>query len=181
MTFKDKGGTIMKQNIILKIGMITMLSFLVGIASFAVAEDSDKSTSDTEATDSRQYKMNRRGIAKFNQDLGSGIRMGNLTEEQIEQLKEARTAFKEATQDLRLELESKRLALQSELVKKEPDAKTAKALQKEISALSAELAQLRIDHVLETKQIAPYGGMVQRQLQQKQEGTARAQRFGRNT
>lgn len=171
----------MKQKMFFKIGMITMLSFLVGIASFAVAQDSENNASETETADSRHYRMNMRGIERFNQNLGSGMGTANLTEEQVEQLKEARATFQEATQDLRMELKSKRLALQSELVKKEPDVKKAKTLQKEISALNAELAQLRIDQILEVKKIAPYGATGLKQLQERQEGALKGRQLWRRS
>jgi hypothetical protein len=82
-----------------------------------------------------------------------------LSDEQAEKLQAKKSEFQTATRDLRMELRSKRLALRSELAKKAPDTKTAKSLQKEISALSAELARKRIDHVLEMKKINPYAGM----------------------
>lgn len=83
----------------------------------------------------------------------------NLTDEQIKQIEEKRSAFFEATTDLRLQMRSKRLALGSELVKSGPDAAKAAQLQQELSQLRAEFAQKRIAHLLEMKKIDPNIGM----------------------
>lgn len=82
-----------------------------------------------------------------------------LTSEDIEKVKKERTAFAESTRDLRQELKSKNLALKSELVKKEPNAESAMALQDEISKLSSQLDNERLKHILAVKKIAPYATM----------------------
>jgi predicted Holliday junction resolvase-like endonuclease len=138
--------------------IIAALAFLMGVASIAVAQDTSESD-ETQNNITTQRHGQMRGMGNFHR--GSGMKMAaeTLNEDQVEKLQEQRTAFQTATRDLRMELQSKKLALKSELAKKEPDAKTAKSLQKEISALKADLAQKRIEHVLEMKKIAPYAGM----------------------
>ena len=79
----------------------------------------------------------------------------NLSDEEIQKLDEARTAFFEATRDLRRHIYQKRLALLSELSKENPSAEIAKALQQEISDLKAQLAQKRLDHILAIREINP--------------------------
>ncbi len=71
---------------------------------------------------------------------------GNLSDEDLDKLNKQRQAFFEDTRDLRGKIYQKRLELQSELAKKDPDAKTAAGLQGEISDLSGQLAQKRVDH-----------------------------------
>jgi len=134
------------------------LALLMGVASISMAQDTETGD-DTQKNVTANCRGEMRGMEKFHRGIGVGMETEGLSEEQIEKLQEKRTAFKTATQDLRMELQSKRLALQSELAKKAPDAKTAKSLQKEISALNAELAQKRIEHILEMKEIAPGAGM----------------------
>lgn len=67
-------------------------------------------------------------------------------------------SFTEATTELRLTIYEKEMALQAELAKKEPDAKAAMALQKELSGFKAQLDQKWLEHVLEMKKIDPAYG-----------------------
>jgi Spy/CpxP family protein refolding chaperone len=84
--------------------------------------------------------------------------MGNLTDEQVQKLKDERKAFMTATQDLRQQMTEKEMALKAEMAKKTPDLATATALQKEVSALEAQFDQKRIAHMIEMKKINPYAG-----------------------
>ncbi len=80
---------------------------------------------------------------------------GNLTEEEIATVEEQRAQFFTATQDLRQKLYEKELALQTELVKENPDSAVALALQNEISTLQGELDQKRLDHQLQLRKLVP--------------------------
>jgi len=79
----------------------------------------------------------------------------NLNEDQIKQLTEACSAFQEATRELRSQIKSKRLELESEFVKTAPDVEKLKTLQKELSELKAQFAQKRIDQRLKMKAVHP--------------------------
>jgi len=81
--------------------------------------------------------------------------MGDLSDEAIQKLDEQREAFFKSTQDLRQNIYQKQLALESEFAKKNPDAKIAKNLQKEISDLRAQIDQKRIENMIEMKEINP--------------------------
>jgi len=83
----------------------------------------------------------------------------NLTEEDIKKLEEERTAFFEATKDLRREVYQKGLELASEMAKQNPDAATAAVIQKEISDTKAQLAQKHLDHIFRVRKINPDLGM----------------------
>ncbi len=90
---------------------------------------------------------------------GPGYGMfGDLSEDQIRKLDEERTAFWEATKDLRQQIYQKRLELASELAKQNPDAAAAAALQQEISGFLAQLAQKRLEHFLRVQKINPDAG-----------------------
>lgn len=78
--------------------------------------------------------------------------MGN---EEIKKLEQERTAFYEATKDIRQQIYQKRLELRSEFAKKDLDTEKAMRLQKEISDLKTLLDQKRLDHVLKLKKINP--------------------------
>lgn len=136
-----------------KLAMAITASFFIGIASVAVAESVDNN--DT-ASGKMYSSFHQRGMGKFRNDRRIFPQGETLSKEQIQKLEAQRTEFVNATRDIRQELNSKRLALRSELTKKEPDAKTALGLQKEISALNTELEQQRVKHLLEMKKIAPY-------------------------
>lgn len=71
---------------------------------------------------------------------------GDLSNEQVAELERQRAEFFRATVDVRQELKAKALALESELAKEEPDVSRAKALQKEISELRADLDQKRLEY-----------------------------------
>ena len=80
---------------------------------------------------------------------------GNLSDEEIAKLNEKRQAFFEETSDLRENLNQKKLELRAELAKKDPDAKKAVDLQKEISELKGELDQKRIVQRIKMKKENP--------------------------
>jgi len=86
---------------------------------------------------------------------GYGYMMGNLSDEDIQKMDEQREAFFKSTEDLRQDIYQKGLALESEFAKKNPDAKNAAKLQKEISDLRAQFDQKRIAHMIEMKKINP--------------------------
>jgi hypothetical protein len=73
-------------------------------------------------------------------------------------LEKERQAFFGETQDLRQDIYKKRLELQSELAKKNPDAQKAAALHKDISKLAEEFDQKRLAFILKMKKINPNFG-----------------------
>ena len=88
---------------------------------------------------------------------------GNFSPEESAELERQRTAFFEATEDLRQQLYEKNLALQSELAKDDPDTGKASQLQSEISELRSELDQQRLDYDIQARKSSPnfrpgYGG-----------------------
>ncbi|MBT8364731.1 MAG: periplasmic heavy metal sensor [Deltaproteobacteria bacterium] len=82
----------------------------------------------------------------------------DLKDEDIKALDEERSAFFKETENIRRNLYSKRLELRSELIKNNPDASKAGALQKEISELEAQLDRKRIDHMIKIRKISPDDG-----------------------
>ena len=84
----------------------------------------------------------------------------NLNDEDQRVLEKERQIFFGETQDLRQDIYKKRLELQGELAKKNPDAHRAAALQKDISKIAQEFDQKRLDFILKMKKINPnFGGM----------------------
>ena len=69
----------------------------------------------------------------------------NLSDEDLDKLNKERQAFFEDTRQVRENLYQKELELRSELAKKDPDAKIAVGLQKEISDLESQLDQKRVE------------------------------------
>jgi hypothetical protein len=78
--------------------------------------------------------------------VGPSGYQGNLSDEQVTRLNKERQAFFEETRNLRENLYQKELELRSELAKEDPDAQKPADLQAEISDLTAQLDQKRIDH-----------------------------------
>ncbi|MBW1776110.1 MAG: periplasmic heavy metal sensor [Deltaproteobacteria bacterium] len=89
---------------------------------------------------------------------GYGRGGGDLSAEELKQLEEARETFFDATRDLRSNLRQKRLELEAELTKAEPDSAKAFATQKEISDLRAQLDQKRVEHRIKMEKLFPEGG-----------------------
>jgi hypothetical protein len=89
---------------------------------------------------------------------GYGYGMGDLSREDIEKMTQLREAFFNDTETLRSDLRSKSLELKSELAKENPVLETVKNLQKELSALEAQMDQKRIQHQLEMRKLNPDAG-----------------------
>ena len=80
---------------------------------------------------------------------------GSMSDDQITRLDKERQAFFEETRDLRENLYQKELELRSELAKEDPDAQKAAGLQAEISDLTAQLDQKRINHRIKMQKDNP--------------------------
>jgi len=96
-----------------------------------------------------------KGGAAAMQQMGCMGGVSDLSAEDMVKVKAERDAFFKATEDLRQSVYEKVMELKSVLAKKAADAEKAKAVQKEISALQAELDLKKIDHILQMKQIHP--------------------------
>ena len=79
----------------------------------------------------------------------------NLSDDEIDKLNNDRQAFFEDTRELRGKLYQKELELRSELAKKDPDAKKAAGLQKELSDLESQLDQKRVNHRIKMQKENP--------------------------
>jgi len=79
----------------------------------------------------------------------------NLSDDEIEKLNKERRAFFETTRELRENLYQKELELRSEMAKKDPDAKKAVSLQKEISELESRLDQKRVEQRIKMQKENP--------------------------
>jgi hypothetical protein len=82
----------------------------------------------------------------------------NLSEDTYKKMDEERQAFYKDTEALRQKIYEKELALRSELAKETPDAKRAAEIQKEISELTSQFDQKRLDHMIRMRGIVPYAG-----------------------
>lgn len=80
---------------------------------------------------------------------------GDLSDDQIDKLNNERQAFFEDTRELRENLYQKELELRSELARKDPDAKKAVSLQKEVSELQGQLGQKRVEHRIKMQKENP--------------------------
>jgi zinc resistance-associated protein len=82
-------------------------------------------------------------------------RDGNLSDEEVAKLDQQRSEFLSATEETRAQLYQKKLALRSELAKRNPDTGKASGLQQEISKLRGELDQKRLDFVIQARKSSP--------------------------
>ncbi|MGB5424484.1 MAG: periplasmic heavy metal sensor [Desulfobacterales bacterium] len=92
------------------------------------------------------------------EQVSAGVGESNLNDEDQRVFEKERQAFFGETQDLRQDIYKKRLELQSELAKKNPDAQKAVALHKDISKLAEEFDQKRLAFILKMKKINPNSG-----------------------
>ena len=118
-----------------------------------------------------QYGGEGSGYGRYHRGYGNPGFMGNLSKEEITKLNEERSAFFKATQDLRQNIYQKRLELNSELAKKNPDPKKAGALQKELSGLKGQLDQKRTQHRIRMNKINPEFGQMGRSFHGKRMGS----------
>jgi zinc resistance-associated protein len=87
------------------------------------------------------------------EDYGPGA--ANLTDEQQTQLDSLNKKFYDETAQIRNEMWTKSRELSALLNSPNPDADKARALQKEITGLKAQLAEKRLNFELEERKIAP--------------------------
>ena len=106
------------------------------------------------------------GNSRWNQDRGQagqgyGPMMNDLTPEQQKQLTDLRQAHQDQTAEQKIALIAKEKEMQVLFGTSEPDKARLVQLTKEISDIRAQMAEKRIDFILEAKKIAPeiqFGG-----------------------
>ena len=143
----------MKKHTTTKTIIVMVMVLIVGTAGSALAHRGwgGQSRGDVECTqDGNGWK---RGMGP-----GYGPGMKDMSQEDIEKMTQLRQAFFQDTKALRSSLKSKAFELRSEFVKETPNLETVKKLQTELSALEAQMAQKRIEHQLEMKEINPNAG-----------------------
>ncbi len=86
---------------------------------------------------------------------GYGRMMDELSEADQEKAKVAIDTFRTSNRELGQTIYQKKMALEAEMAKPEPDAAVAAGLQKELSALKADIGQKRLGHRMEMKKIHP--------------------------
>jgi hypothetical protein len=96
-----------------------------------------------------------RGGGKDSRWSGFSGYPGELSDNEIDTLKQERQAFFEDTRELRERLYQKRLELRSEMAKQDPDVEKAVAIQKDVSDLKGQLAQKRIVHRIKMQKEHP--------------------------
>lgn len=84
-----------------------------------------------------------------------GDTYSGLTDEQIKAIENQRSAFIKSTDEIRRQIYEKDEMLNAELSKETPDVKKAVQLQKDVSALKAQLDQKAIEYRLAVKKINP--------------------------
>ena len=106
-----------------KLGKIIMVVAIIGIVGYAATS----------------FAGWGRGVGGncWGQGGGKGYRgyQGNLSDQDLDKLNQARQAFFEETRELRENLYQRKLELRSEMAKQEPDVNKALLIQKEVSNL----------------------------------------------
>jgi hypothetical protein len=103
----------------------------------------------------------------------------NLSNEAQNDLAKERQAFFTETQDLRQEIHKKRVELQIELSKKNPDIQKVAALHKDISKLAEEFDQKRLAFILKMKKINPNFGRMGLRGTEKDDDDINCPNYGR--
>jgi len=86
---------------------------------------------------------------------GYGWMMDELSETDQEKVKAAIDTFRQSNRELRQTIYQKKMALEAEMAKPEPDAAAASDLLKEITTLKTDIAQRWLEHRMEMKKIHP--------------------------
>lgn len=139
------GGKKMSKHMTSKAIMVVMILAIVGFGTYAFAGwgmDYSRSGSGHQG----------RGLHQGGWG-GHGYMMGNLSDDEIEQIEKERESFFKATENLRQDIYRKDLELRGELAKENPDIKKAEKMQKEMSDLEAKIDQKRIEHMIKMKKI----------------------------
>lgn len=103
-------------------------------------------------------------FAGRNRGFGPGMGTGNppcfatLSADQQKQMTELQQQFYKDTQGLRQQIAEKRAELNLEMTKATPDVGKAQAIQKELSALEADMEQRQVAYRIEMKKICPTMG-----------------------
>jgi hypothetical protein len=163
---KHRSGGEMKQPAVktLIITATLVLALSLGTSAFAlnfeINEDpypKDKSNWEEKKKVSDQKKIEeQKALLGISQSASPAMKcLENLSREDTEKVKAERDKFLKTTQELRQEILSKQLLIQSELVKPATDLQKAIALQNELSVLEADLDQKYLLHLLDIKKISP--------------------------
>ncbi len=94
---------------------------------------------------------------KYMEGSGYPLRaiQNQVAPEDARKLEAAREKFLDDTRDLRDQMAEKRLTMQAELIKQNPDGARLIRLQQELSQLESQFDQKALQHHLEARQIAP--------------------------
>jgi Spy/CpxP family protein refolding chaperone len=146
------GGKKMSKHMTSKAIMVVMILAIVGFGTYAFAGGGmDYSRSGSGHHDRGWHHGGWGG-------QGNGYMMGNLSDDEIEQIERERESFFKATENLRQDIYRMDLELRSEFAKENPDTKKAGKIQKEISDLEAKVDQKRIEHMIKMKELNPNMG-----------------------
>ncbi len=108
-----------------------------------------------DAASSQQDSRSQYGN-KYHRGQGAGCGgFSNLTEEQVKQVSDLRQAFIDQTADLRIELAAREKETSILMATSEPDKARLVQLSREMYDLKKQMAEKRIDFMLEAGKIAP--------------------------
>jgi zinc resistance-associated protein len=141
------GGKKMSKNMTSKAIMVVMILAIVGFGTYAFAGWGMGYSRSGSGHQGPGWHQGGWG--------GHGYMMGDLNDDEIEQLEKERESFFKATENLRQDIYRMDLELRSELAKDNPDTKKAGKIQKEISDLEAKVDQKRIEHMIKMKELNP--------------------------
>ncbi len=85
--------------------------------------------------------------------------MRNLSQEDAQKLDVAREKFFNETRTLREQIAERRLAMQAELIKQNPDNAKLTQAQQELSGLESQFDQKALQHRLEVRKLVPDAGL----------------------
>jgi Spy/CpxP family protein refolding chaperone len=131
--------------------IVLSLVLMVSMGSWALANEAMHGGAQGMKHECHHGQMMKRGGRC---PMGAMGRMG-VSSEDMQKIRGMCAKFFKDTLTLRQDIQSKKLALESELVKAAPNAKSAMTLQTELSNLKAQMAQKRLAHLLQIKKIAP--------------------------
>ena len=97
-----------------------------------------------------------------------------LTTEQQEKIDELMKKFEDKTTDARNEIMKKKIDLNAEINKDNPDLKKAKAIQKDINELQATISDAHLEFIIEAKKINPDIRFGKRSIERGSRGMRRA-------
>ncbi len=147
-----------------KLGMgLTATAIVIGFAALVFAYDNYGNGHMMGNGGHMMASVMGNGAGHHHGDMGYSDDDGDITQEQADTFKKSVQAFYQETRELRRAIKDKRVAIDNELQKEDPDGSMIIGLQAELSQIEAQFDRKVIEHQLELRKQLPASAFNQAQ------------------